>query len=86
MAGTVLLYMIRGKIKSLCCYSGGQKFHKRCLKCESCSRKLDSNSVAIVDQKLFCILCMKKNRTQESPKIYPDTKAIAPSDEKGCPR
>jgi len=66
--------------------AGGQKFHKRCLKCSSCTRKLDSNSVAIMDNKLFCIICMKKNRSQESPKIYPDTKAIAPSDEKGCPR
>ena len=67
-------------------FSGGQKYHKKCLKCESCKRKLDSNSVAIMDQKLFCIVCMKKNRSQEAPKIHPDIKAIAPADEKGCPR
>ena len=65
---------------------GGVKYHKKCMKCATCNRKLDSRSFCIDKKEIFCTVCLKKNRLQESPKIYSDTTAIAPGEEKGCPR
>ena len=66
--------------------SGGRRFHKRCFKCISCSKKLDSNNVRVSGSKLYCKVCLDKIAPPEAPKIYTDTSKLAPSDEKGCPR
>ncbi|TRY73464.1 hypothetical protein TCAL_02229 [Tigriopus californicus] len=49
-------------------------------------KRLDSVSVRVHDGLLYCKACHKKTTPEETPKIYPDTTAIAPKDEKGCPR
>jgi len=66
--------------------AGGSRFHKRCFKCISCSKKLDSNNVKVSGNKLYCKVCLDKVAPAESPKIYSDTSVIAATDEKGCPR
>jgi len=69
--------------------AGGVKYHKKCMKCASCNRKLDSRSFCIDKKEIYCTVCLKKNRLsgQETPKIHPDTTVIATKDdEKGCPR
>ena len=67
-------------------FLGGSRFHKRCFKCISCSKKLDSNNVRVSGNKLYCKVCLDKVAPPETPKIYSDTSVIAPTDEKGCPR
>jgi len=65
----------------------GKRFHKKCFKCISCNRKLDSTSVRCHQGQLYCRLCHRKVNPEESPKIYPNITAIAPKEEKdGCPR
>ena len=68
---------------------GGVKYHKKCMKCASCNRKLDSRSFCIDKKEIYCTVCLKKNRLagQDTPKIHPDTTVIATAEgEKGCPR
>ena len=64
----------------------GRRFHKKCFKCTTCSRKLDSTSVRVHAGQLYCKVCQKKASPDESPKIYADTTVIMPKDDKGCPR
>jgi len=66
--------------------AGGSRFHKRCFKCITCSKKLDSNNVKVSGNKLYCKVCLDKVAPAESPKIYSDTSVITATDEKGCPR
>ena len=65
---------------------GGVRYHKKCMKCATCNRKLDSRSFCIDKKEIYCTVCLKKNRLQTSPKIYSDTTIISPNEEKGCPR
>ena len=76
------------ELSSYSCFHflGGSRFHKRCFKCISCSKKLDSNNVKVSGNKLYCKVCLDKVAPAESPKIYSDTSVIAATDEKGCPR
>jgi len=69
--------------------AGGVRYHKKCVKCATCGRKLDSRSLAIDKGETYCTVCLKKNRIagQDTPKIHPDVTCIATKDEeKGCPR
>lgn len=67
--------------------AGGVKYHKKCLKCNTCQRKLDSRSFCIDEKEIYCTVCLKKNRAHTAPKLYSDTSVIQPQDEvKGCPR
>jgi len=69
--------------------AGGIRYHKKCVKCATCGRKLDSRSLAIDKGETYCTVCLKKNRIagQDTPKIHPDVTCIATrDDEKGCPR
>ena len=70
-------------------FIGGVRYHKKCVKCATCGRKLDSRSLAIDKGETYCTVCLKKNRIagQDTPKIHPDVTCIATrDDEKGCPR
>ncbi len=65
----------------------GKRFHKKCFKCVTCNRKLDSTTVRVHKGQLYDRGCHKKITPDETPKIYADTSAIpAKEDEKGCPR
>jgi len=66
--------------------AGGRRFHKRCFKCTSCSKKLDSTTARTHGESLYCKACHLKIGPNESPKIYADTTAIKPQDGKGCVR
>lgn len=68
--------------------AGGKRFHKRCFKCNSCTKKLDSFTVRTHDGSLYCKACHLKLGPHESPKIYADTTVIKPGEGegKGCPR
>ena len=70
-------------------FIGGVRYHKKCVKCATCGRKLDSRSMALDKNEIYCTVCLKKNRIagQDTPKIHPDVTCIATKDEeKGCPR
>ncbi|CAB4062558.1 unnamed protein product [Lepeophtheirus salmonis] len=66
--------------------AGGKRFHKKCFKCKTCDRKLDSTSVRCHEGFIYCRPCHLKVLPNESPKIYLDTSLIQPEDGKGCPR
>jgi len=66
--------------------AGGRRFHKRCFKCNTCSKKLDSTTARCHGEGLYCKACHLKLGPHESPKIHADTSIIKPADGKGCPR
>ena len=62
--------------------SGGRRYHKRCFKCSSCSKKLEPTTVLVNKGALYCKGCHGKVEPKESPKIFTDTSAIKPADGK----
>ena len=62
--------------------AGGKRFHKRCFKCTTCSKKLDPTSVLVNKSDLYCRGCHSKLGPKDSPKIYTDTSILKPADGK----
>ena len=62
--------------------TGGRRFHKRCFKCNTCSKKLDSTTARCHGEGLYCKQCHLKLGPHESPKIHADTSIIKPADGK----
>jgi len=69
-------------------FADGVRFHRRCFKCQTCDKKLDSTTAGVHAGAPYCKGCHKKVTPNEAPKVYADTAIIAPKnpDEKGCPR
>jgi len=66
--------------------AGGKRWHKRCFKCNTCSKKLDAVTARCHGDGLYCKACHLKLGPHESPKIHADPSIIKPADGKGCPR
>ena len=62
--------------------AGGRRYHKRCFKCSSCTKKLQPTSVLCHKDGLYCQACIGKVEPKESPKIFTDTSVIKPQDGK----
>ena len=65
----------------LCC-KGGKRWHKRCFKCSTCSKKLDAVTARCHGDGLYCKACHLKLGPHESPKIHADPSIIKPADGK----